>query len=64
MPTPFQQDIDALKASEAFFRLLTEQAGDVISRHRFSGTDDYVSPAVERMLGWTAAEVLEVATEA
>lgn len=59
MPTPFQQDIDALKASEAFFRLLTEQAGDVISRHRFSGTEDYVSPAVERMLGWTAAEVLE-----
>ena len=59
MPTPFQQDIDALKASEAFFRLLTEQAGDVISRHRFSGTDDYVSPAVERMLGWTAAEILE-----
>jgi PAS domain S-box-containing protein len=64
MPTPFQQDIDALKASEAFFRLLTEQAGDVISRHRFSGTDDYVSPAVERMLGWTAAEVLEAGFQA
>lgn len=59
MPTPFPQDIDALKASEAFFRLLTEQAGDVISRHRLSGTDHYVSPAVERMLGWTAAEILE-----
>ena len=58
MPTPFPQDIDALKASEAFFRLLTEQAGDVISRHRLSGEDDYVSPAVKRILGWTAEEVL------
>ncbi len=64
MPTPFPQDIDALRASEAFFRLLTEQAGDVISRHRFSGTDHYVSPAVERMLGWTAAEILEVGFQA
>jgi PAS domain S-box-containing protein len=59
MPTPFPKDIDALKASEAFFRLLAEQAGDVISRHRLSGTDHYLSPAVERMLGWSADEILE-----
>lgn len=64
MPTPFPQDIDALRASEAFFRLLTEQAGDVISRHSLSGGDHYVSPAVERMMGWTADEMLEAGFKA
>ncbi|MCY1646697.1 PAS domain S-box protein [Caulobacter sp. SL161] len=58
MQTPFPQNVDALKASEAFFRLLTEHAGDVISRHRFAGTDHYVSPVVERMLGWTPEEII------
>lgn len=64
MPTPFAQDIDALKASEAFFRLLTERAGDMISRHRLTGQDHYLSPAVERVTGWTPAEVLEAGFEA
>lgn len=63
MPTPFPQDIDALKASEAFFRLLAERAGDMISRHRLSGSDHYLSPAVERVLGWTPAEVIGVGFE-
>ena len=58
------QDIDALRASEALFRLLAEQAGDVISRHRLSGEIDYVSPAIERVLGWTAEDLVgQVASE-
>ncbi|WP_310214728.1 PAS domain S-box protein [Caulobacter sp. BE264] len=64
MSTPFSHDMDALKASEAFFRLLTEKAGDVISRHSLSGADHYVSPAVERVIGWTAAEILEAGFQA
>ena len=64
MPMLSTQDIDALKASEAFFRLLTEQAGDVISRHSLTGSDHYVSPAVERMMGWTPGEMLEAGFKA
>lgn len=60
MPDQNLKDMDALRSSEAFFRLLAERAGDVISRHRFADRGDtYLSPAVERLLGWTAAEVIE-----
>jgi PAS domain S-box-containing protein len=58
MPDLIPTDIDALRSSEAFFRLLAERAGDVISRHRLSGDDHYLSPAVERLLGWTSDEVI------
>lgn len=47
-----------LKQSEARHRLLTDHASDVILTMDPQGQLTYVSPAVERLRGYTAAEVL------
>jgi len=47
----------ALRETEARFRLLAEHSSDVISFIDPDGVRLYVSPAVERLLGWTAAEL-------
>lgn len=48
----------ALATSEARFRLLAENAADLISRHTLDGTFLYASPACERILGYTPEELL------
>ncbi len=50
---------DVLRESEARFRRLVEQAPDVIYRWRLGDEPglDYVSPSVERLSGYTAAEL-------
>lgn len=48
-----------LRLSEARHRLLTDHASDVIMTLDPAGQLTYVSPAVERLRGFTAAEVLK-----
>jgi PAS domain S-box-containing protein len=43
---------DELRRSEERFRSLAEQTSDIISRHAADGTFLYVSPSVERILGY------------
>ncbi|TWB11597.1 PAS domain S-box-containing protein [Nitrospirillum amazonense] len=47
---------DALEESEARFRLLADRASDIILLTRPDGTRLYVSPSVERILGYGVAE--------
>jgi PAS domain S-box-containing protein len=46
----------ALVESESRYRRLTENARDIVWRADVDGTVIYVNRAVERILGWTAAE--------
>ncbi len=48
----------ALLKSEAQFRLLAENAGDMISRHAIDGTFLYISPACEAILGYKPEELI------
>ncbi len=41
----------ALASSEAYFRLLAENANDLIARHLVDGTCTYASPAAQELLG-------------
>ena len=56
-----QQDLqdseDRLAGAQEHYRLLAEQASDVIWTADLDGTVTYVSPAVERMLGYAPDEV-------
>jgi diguanylate cyclase (GGDEF)-like protein/PAS domain S-box-containing protein len=49
---------EAARASEASFRMLTENSNDIVYRVDAEGTRLYVSPAVERVLGQPAAQLL------
>jgi diguanylate cyclase (GGDEF)-like protein/PAS domain S-box-containing protein len=44
--------------NQYLYRLLAENASDIITRVRLDGTRLYVSPSVTQVLGWTAAEML------
>ena len=43
---------DDVVASEALFRLLAENAPDIVARLNIDGTIEWVSPSVSRSLGW------------
>jgi PAS domain S-box-containing protein len=49
---------EALQKSEARFRLLAENAMDVISLHDPDGRFSYVSPSCERVLGYTPDDLI------
>src|SRR6202008_4643628 len=44
--------------NEASYRLLADTATDIISRSDLDGTMLYLSPAVERVTGYAAAELV------
>jgi len=48
----------ALKESESQFRLLAENASDMISRHTIEGVFLYVSPACKAMIGFEPNELI------
>lgn len=55
--TEHQTRLDRSRKSEARYRLLADNAGDVITLYNAEGGGLYSSPALERLLGYTAAEV-------
>ena len=48
---------EALRDSEVRFRLLAENASDVVSLHDLDGATTYVSPSCERVFGFTPEEM-------
>ena len=48
----------ALKQSEELFRSVTEHTAELISIFSMDGRFSYVSPSVERILGWSASELI------
>lgn len=49
--------MDALARSHNQFKLLADNAADVIARIQLDGHSNYISPAVERLLGWKPHEM-------
>ena len=49
----------AFEESARLYRLLTENANDVIWSCDLDMTFQYVSPSIEKLLGWTPDEVIE-----
>ena len=45
---------EALRASEARYRLLTEEASDVVAQYALDGTILYISPSVKALFGFPA----------
>ena len=49
---------DALRQSEATYRMLAESMDDVVTIANLDGIITYASPSVERLAGWTVAETV------
>lgn len=54
------QDITARKLSEDRYRLLAESTDDLVALTDREGRPLYISPSVERKLGWTVDEITSV----
>jgi two-component system, cell cycle sensor histidine kinase and response regulator CckA len=58
-----RQRSEALRESEEKYRLLAEGMSDVLFRQDMNRAITYVSPSVERVLGYTPDEVMRLGTE-
>jgi len=54
-----RRSTDSLKSSEARFRSLVQNSSDVITLLDEEGRISYISPAVEKLLGYESGELLE-----
>ncbi|WP_419252737.1 PAS domain S-box protein [Caulobacter sp. ErkDOM-YI] len=52
------ETIASLQRRQERYRLVTEHAGDVITRYDFSGGGRFISPAVEKLLGYSVEETI------
>jgi len=52
------ETIATLQRRKAHYRLVTENAADVITRYDFAGGGSFISPAIEKLLGYTVAETV------
>jgi len=50
------ETIATLQRRKQRYRLVTEHAGDVITRYDFAGSGQFISPAIEKLLGYTVEE--------
>lgn len=50
--------IERLRREKRRYSLVTEHAGDVITRYDFSGRGKFISPAIEKLLGYTVVETV------
>ena len=50
------ETIATLQRRKQRYRLVTEHAGDVITRYDFAGAGHFISPAIEKLLGYTVEE--------
>lgn len=56
--TPMYEVEEALRTSEALFRLLTENSRELVCRHDADGTYRYASPAITELTQWTPADLV------
>lgn len=54
------ETIATLHRREQHYRLVTENSADVITRYDFDGDGSFISPAIEKLLGYTVAETKEL----
>jgi PAS domain S-box-containing protein len=52
------ETIAALKRRQERYALVTQHAGDVITRYDFTGAGRFISPAIEKLLGYTVEETV------
>lgn len=50
------RSMELLARSEARYRLLFEESSDIVTFHEPDGTVQWVSPAIQRLLGWAPEE--------
>ena len=56
--TEQQEAIEKIRRSKSLYKLLTENIGDVVTRIAFDGSSSYISPAIQRLLGYSREDMV------